>query len=219
MQNPILRPWHVPMLLISLSLIPFAATTNRLISLIHADPVAPDSAMTRYGGDWGMLVGHILIGCLFLILAAFQFSPELRVRYRLWHRVSGKIAMVAGITAGLSGIWLVLAYPPSPLATLLMDALRVLFGAALAGSIVLAFLAICRRDVPRHRAWMIRAFSIAVAGSTQALVIGLWLAAAQKLTPDSATVLIGLGFVINLAVAEWCIRAPSRITAMQITVN
>lgn len=215
MRNPIPRPWRGPILLICLSLVPFAATASRLISLGHTD-TAPDPAMTRYGGDWGMLVAHILLGCLFLILAAFQFSPELRIRHRLWHRVSGKIAMLAGIAAGLSGIWLVLAYPPSPLATVVMDALRIYFGAALAGSIVLAFLAIRRRDVPRHRAWMIRAFAIAVAGSTQALVIGLWLAFSQKLTPDSATALIGLGFVINLAVAEWCIRAPSRLTAMQI---
>jgi len=215
MQNPIPHRWRVPVLLIGLSLVPFAATASRLIWLASADAV-PDPAMTRFGGDWATLVAHILLGSMFLILAAFQYSPELRIRHRLWHRVSGRIAMIAGTLAGLSGIWLVIAYPPSSLATLVMDTLRVFFGAALAGSIALAFAAIRRSDVPAHRAWMIRAFAIAIAGSTQALVIGLWLAFSQTLTPDSATALITLGFVINITVAEWRIRAPSHIPTIQV---
>ena len=211
MQIPIPRPWRIPAGLIVLSLVPFAATAHRLIWL--SDPnAAPDPNAARFADSWTALVVHILCGSLFLILAAFQFSPELRARRSGWHRASGRIAVPAGLVAGLSGIWLILSYPPSALATPLMDTLRVIFGAALVCSLILAVAAIRRRDVQRHRAWMIRAFAIAVAGSTQALVIGLWMVFSGTLTPQSASVLVPLGFAVNLVFAEWRIRALSRMS-------
>ena len=209
MQNPVPRSLRISALLIGVSLLPFAATTNRLLWLSGAS-ATPDPAMERFGGDWTMLVIHIVLGSSFLILAAPQFSPEIRSRHRRWHRAAGRIAMALGFVTGLSGVWLVLAYPPSELATPVMDASRVIFGAALAVFIILAFAAIRRRDIQSHRAWMIRAFALAVAGSTQALLIGLWLAFSGELTPNSATALITLGFVSNIAFAEWRLRALSQ---------
>ena len=206
MRNPIPCAWRIPAVLIFLSLVPFGATTNRLIWLFDGD-AAPDPAMDRFAGDWLMLAVHILSGSLFLILAAIQFSPERQMRHRSWHRGAGKLAMLAGVLSGLSGVLLVIAYPPSALATPLMDGVRIVFGAALAATITLAYLAIRRRDTTNHRAWMIRAFALGIAGTTQALVIGLWLAIVGALTPESATILITLGFTINIAIAEWRIRA------------
>lgn len=207
MRNPIPQPWRVPVALITLSLVPFMATANRLIWLSSAD-AASDPAMARFDGAWGMLATHILCGSVFLLLSALQFSPEFRTSHRMWHRVFGKIAMTAGVIAGLSGVGLVVSYPPSELATPLMDTLRVIFGAALAAAIFVALRAIRQGDVASHRAWMIRAFALAVAGSTQAVVIGLWLALIGDLTPESATALIAFGFALNIAFAEWCISAP-----------
>ena len=209
MQNPVPHRWRIPALLIGISLVPFAATAFRLMWLSDSN-AAPDPAMDRFDGNWAMLVIHILSGCVFLLMAAPQFSPELRARHRRWHRASGRVTICIGIVAGLSGVWLVLGYPPSELATPLMDAARVTFGMALAGSVVLAFVAIRRRDVQKHRAWMIRAFALAVAGSTQALLIGLWVAFVGALTPYSATALITLGFAVNLAFAEWRIWSASQ---------
>lgn len=206
MNVPLSRPWRIPAVLIGLSLVPFAATANRL-AWITSGGTRPDPAMDRFDGDLSMLAVHIVLGTLFLVLAALQFSPELRSRHRSWHRAAGRIAMFAGIVAGLSGVWLVIAYPPSALATPVMDGLRVVFGTALAAAIALAYLAVRRRDFAAHRAWMIRAFALAVAGSTQALVIGFWLAVIGPLTPESATALITIGFVINIVIAEWRIRA------------
>jgi len=209
MRNPVPRPWRIPALLITISLVPLAATTNRLLWLSDAS-AAPDPAMARFEGSYSILVFHIVIGCMFLILAAPQFSPELRTRYPFRHRFMGRIVMIAGIMAGLSGVWLVLAYPPGELTTPIMDIVRAVFGSILAGTIVLAFAAIRRRDFARHRAWMIRAFAVGIAGSTQALIIGLWLVFYGTLTPESATVLISLGFAANVAFAEWRIRTLKR---------
>lgn len=209
MLNPVPRTLQVPAILIGVSLIPFAATTNRLLWLSNSDAKA-DPAMERFDGDWAMLVVHVILGSLFLMLAAFQFSPEIRSRYRGWHRAAGRFAMALGFIAGLSGVWLVLAYPPGELATPVMDAVRVIFGMALAVFIILALAAIRRHDIQSHRAWMIRALALAVAGSTQALLIGLWLVFSGELTPNSATALITLGFAFNIVFAEWRVHVLSR---------
>ena len=168
--------------------------------------------MDRFSGDWAVLAVHIVLGTAFLILSAVQFSPELRARNRSWHRSAGKVAMICGIVAGLSGVWLVVAYPPSALATPFMDGIRILVGTSLAVAVALAYRAVRRRDILAHRAWMIRAFALAIAGTTQALVIGLWLAIVGELTPESATALITIGFLINILIAEWRIRSASNQT-------
>ena len=54
-----------------------------------------------------------------------------------------------------------------------MWAVRLLVGSAMAASIVLAFTAIRRRDIPTHRAWMIRAYALAAGAGTQAITQGI----------------------------------------------
>jgi hypothetical protein len=78
----------------------------------------------------------------------------------------------------------------------------------MAASIVLGFIAIRRRDITAHRAWMIRAYALAVAAGTQAFTQGI--GEALFGTSDLSTaVSVSAGWVINAAVAEWVIRHPS----------
>ena len=82
-------------------------------------------------------------------------------------------------------------------------------------SIVLGFAAIRRRDVARHRAWMIRGYAIALGAGTQVLTNVPWLLFAGKPEGLSRALLMAAGWVINVAVAEWVIRRriiPARLT-------
>jgi len=45
--------------------------------------------------------------------------------------------------------------------------------ALVVASIVLGFAAMRRREIARHRAWMIRAYAIALAAGTQAFAVGV----------------------------------------------
>ena len=79
-------------------------------------------------------------------------------------------------------------------------------------SIVLGFAAIRRREIARHRAWMIRAYAIALAAGTQAFTMGVGGARFGDgvLGHDLS---IASAWLINLAVAEWAVRrrpAPHR---------
>jgi hypothetical protein len=71
--------------------------------------------------------------------------------------------------------------------------------------IVLGFTAIRGGDVGRHRAWMTRAYALALGAGTQVITqgVGHGVFGISELTTDLG---LGAGWVINLAVAEYVIR-------------
>jgi len=84
----------------------------------------------------------------------------------------------------------------------------VFFGSVMAASIVAGLTAIRRRDIAAHRAWMIRAYALALGAGTQTLTQGIG-EALFGTTDLSTAVSVGSGWVINAAVAEWVIRRPT----------
>jgi hypothetical protein len=84
--------------------------------------------------------------------------------------------------------------------------LRLLFGSAMLVSLILGVVAVRRRDYVRHSMWMTRGYAIGVAAGTQALVIGPWILLAGPPSELTKALLMGLAWVINVAVAEYVIR-------------
>jgi uncharacterized membrane protein YozB (DUF420 family) len=189
--------WPVPAGLILLSLIPVLAGAARLTELTGGAAITAQNA--RFFASPVPVVVHIVSVTVYSLLGAFQFVPALRGR-RAWHRTAGTILIPAGLLTALSGLWMSAFYPLPGGDTDVP--LRILFGSAMLGSIVLGVLAIRRRDFVRHSAWMTRAYAIAVAAGTQALVIGPWILLAGPPSELIRALLMGLAWVINLAVAE-----------------
>jgi uncharacterized membrane protein len=187
--------WLVPTGLIMLSLIPMAAGGHRVAELTGGTEITPDNA--RFFAMPVPVLVHILSASLFCVLGAFQFVPGLR---RRWHRPAGRLIILSGLAAALSGIWMTL-FLTRPFGDLL-SVLRLLFGTAMVLSIVLGFVAIRRRDVLKHRAWMIRGYAIGQGAGTQALTQALLIMLMG--TPDKlgTALAIGAGWVINLVVAQ-----------------
>ncbi len=152
---------------------------------------------------------HIVGAAVFALVGAFQFVPKIRRRHPNWHRRAGRVLVLAGLMVAGSALWLTLFYDPQPGTGHLLYALRLVFGPAMATCLVLGFTAIRRRDIPAHRAWMIRAYAIGLAAGTQVFSegIGEAILGTGELRGDLAK---GAGWVINLAVAEWAIRRPTR---------
>jgi len=200
--------WLVPLALIVLSAIPVIAGAIRLAGLAGAAEVAPENA--RFFATPLPVVLHILGATPFCILGAFQFAPGFRRRKPGWHRVTGRLLVLCGLVAGFSGLWMTLFYPLYPrLQGELLYGLRLLFGSGMVLSLALGLRAILGRDVARHRAWMIRGYALGQGAGTQALILLPW--SLSFGTPSTLTyeLLMGAGWVINLAVAEWIIRRGS----------
>ncbi len=196
--------WLVPAALLLLSAVPIAAGSFRIAELTGGGDVTPDNA--RFFASPLPVTLHILSSSLYAVLGAFQFAPGFRRRRPGWHRAAGRILVVCGLTAALSGLWMTHFYPWPNLDGELLYALRLLFGSAMVLALVLGVVAIRRRDVARHRAWMIRAYAIGLGAGTQVLThlpLLLFPAALGELT---RALCMGAGWALNLAVAEWLIR-------------
>ena len=199
---PRLREWLAPAGLILLSLVPVVAGSMRLTELASDPVVTADNA--RFLVFPAPVVVHIVGATVFALLGALQFAPSLR-RHR-WHRISGRIAAPAGLLAALSGLWLTVFsdLPASDGQALAVT--RLVFGTAMAASIVVAFAAVRRGDIRTHSAWMTRGYAIGLGAGTQVFTMLAWFLPFGEPDVNVRAGLMAAGWVINLAVAEVVIR-------------
>ncbi|MBI3435209.1 MAG: DUF2306 domain-containing protein [Proteobacteria bacterium] len=176
----------------------------RLFWLASGVEVTADNA--RFFAAPVPVVLHILAVGLFCVLGTLQFSAGLRRRNLGWHRAAGRVLVPSGLVAALSGLWMTQFYPPVENDGALLYGLRLFFGLAMVLCIVLGFAAVLRRDIMRHRAWMTRGYAIAIGTGTQAFTYLPWLAIVGPPDELARALLMGAGWAINLAVAEWVIR-------------
>ena len=195
----------MPLGLIALSVVPIIAGSLRLVELSGGAAILPAKPTSPLP-----LALHIVSASVYSILGAFQFSAGFRRRWPRWHRVAGRLLVVLGLVVALAALWLTVFTPRFEGSGDLYFLFRLVFGSAMVLSIVLGFLAIRRRDVARHRAWMIRAYAIALAAGAQVFTLGIGEAIVGKGDTSNA-LFAGAGWGITLAVAEWVIRRrPAR---------
>src|SRR2546428_10145790 len=195
--------WLPPVGVIVLSLIPVLAGAVRLTELMGGPEITANNA--RFVGSPIPVTVHIVSVTLYSLLGALQFVPSLRRGRPNWHRIAGRILVPAGVLVALSGLWMNFFYarPPGDGESLVV--VRLIVGSLMLASIVLAVLAIRRRDFTSHGAWMTRAYALALRAGTQTLTMLPWvvifgpIGAADELP---RTVLMTAAWVINLAGAE-----------------
>lgn len=199
--------WLVPVSLILLSAVPAIAGGVRLGEI--AGDATPTPENTRFLTDPVPVVLHIISATLFCFLGAFQFSPGLRRRHLGWHRASGRVLLPAGIIAALTGVWMSFAYDVPAPDGLVVHGQRILFGLAMAAALVLAYAEVRRRNIARHRAWVIRGYAIGQGAGTQVFTHLPLLLSGAEVTETSRALAMGAGWVLNIIVAEWIIRRRS----------
>ncbi|MGE5373617.1 MAG: DUF2306 domain-containing protein [Bacteroidota bacterium] len=190
--------------LILLSTIPLTIGALRLNELARGAEITPANA--RFFASPLPVILHILSASVYALLGAFQFVSRLWRHGTGWHRWAGRLLVPSGLVVGLSGIWMTLFYPRPADASDLLFILRLLFGAGMIVSIVLGYAAIRRRDILQHRVWMIRAYAIGLGAGTQVLTGMVGALAFGTPSELENALLMGAGWMINLAIAEWIIR-------------
>lgn len=198
--------WVVPGLL-AIALIPVLAGTGRLVELLGGPEVRPTDP--RFAASPIPLVAHIVASVLYALFGAFQFSARLRRRHPRWHRRAGRLLVVLGLVVAFSGLWMTLAYPQKQGTGDILWVTRLLAASGMGAGVILGLVAIRSRDIARHRAWMTRAYALALGAGTQAFTVGFGeaLFGAGVIRSD---LMMASGWAINLAVAEWAVRRPAR---------
>jgi uncharacterized membrane protein YozB (DUF420 family) len=194
----------VPALLLVLCVVPTAAGTHRLVELIGGAAITADNA--RFFASPVPVVAHILTACTFCVLGVFQFSAGFRRRRPRWHRVAGRVVAPCGLVAALTGLWMTMRYPRPVGDGDLLDAFRLAVGTAMVASIVIGIVAITRRDVSAHGDWMLRGYAIGLGAGTQVVTNLPWVLLVGHPGVLARALLMGAGWAINLAVAEWIIH-------------
>ncbi len=195
----------LPLWLVLLMAIPVIAGLVRIYTLATGATITPENI--RFFDAPLPVVLHIVSACIYALFGALQLTPSFRRRFPIWHRRAGRVLILAGLTVALSGLWMTLLYPLAPLQGSLLFWTRLVLGSAMALWLVQGYMAARRRDIATHSAAMIRAYAVGLGAGTQALTQLPYFLIFGR--PDQATIdVLMLGaWLINLAVAEWVIRA------------
>ena len=204
------RSWPVVTGLLVLSAVPLLAGSFRLVQLLGGPALIP--ADQRFDSSPAPLVVHIVAATVFALGGILQLLPRFRRRHLGWHRRAGRVVAGAGLLVAGSAFWMATFYATKPGTGPLLLALRLVFAVAMTACLVLGVTTVRRRDIAGHRAWMIRAYAIALAAGTQAFTGGF-----APLLPGSGVlkgdIAMGSAWFINLAVAECVIRRGARGTS------
>ena len=197
--------WPVPLALVALSLVPVVAGALRVTDVTTGSTFMPEDA--HHPAVPVALVVHIVSAVGYSVLGAFQFSAGLRRRRPGWHRAAGRVLVPMGLAVAGSALWMTLGYPREVHTGPLLFWSRIGFGTGMILCLVLGLRAILRKDVPTHRAWMIRAYALGLGAGTQVVTIGVGQAlfGTSTVVTDAVT---AVAWAINLALAELVIRMP-----------
>jgi uncharacterized membrane protein len=190
--------------IIFLVVIGIAAVARRTLVLFwpaqfsgKASPAAAlDAGFARH---MALTLLHILPGGLFLVLAPLQFMPGMRRKHLQLHRWSGRVLILCGLIIGISA--LIMSYTMNiggPNET----AATTLFAIVFLICLVKAYVHIRRKEVARHREWMIRAFAVGLGVATTRPIVGMFFAF-RRLTPhEFFGIAFWLGFTTTFLAAE-----------------
>ena len=157
--------------LLTLTAIPALIGTLRLIEVFDGPALVPSDP--RFAASPIALVIHIVAAIGYAAIGAFQFPAGLRRRHPGWHRRAGRLLVVLGVAVALSGLWMTLLYPRKEGTGELLYGFRLVASSGMAACLVLGVVAVRSGDLVRHRAWMIRAYAVALGAGTQAFTVGL----------------------------------------------
>ncbi len=161
---------------------------------------------------------HFAGALVFLVFAAPQFVPGLRRTRPGLHRACGRIAVAGGAVAAVAGLAIVYFAPGRTFSErVFMTTIFVAF----AVSLWRAYVAARARDIPTHRAWVLRVTALALTPLSQRLLMGVFLAArggAHDVAQfwEVFVTAAWLGMALNLLAAEaWTRRRPRARPAAQ----
>ena len=149
---------------------------------------------------------HVLSGILALVVGPWQFIAAIRRRFIRVHRFLGAVYVASALALGLSGlVFAPTAYTgPVAVAGFTVLDLAMLFTTATAVRMIVA------RRIADHRRWMIRSFSLILAGVMLRL---------ESLIYDAlrSAGLVDFSFETAYAGIAWLCWVPSLLVALWIT--
>ncbi|MFV2056986.1 MAG: DUF2306 domain-containing protein [Thiohalomonadales bacterium] len=204
MRKKVSSLWLVPMLLLLVGSVAIASGVIRLSAMTDAisTGVIPEDAEGLFYYVEHSLIStlHLIPGMIIMLLAPLQFVPGVRNRWPSLHRWSGRLLVFSGILVAVSAITMASIFPV--IVNHVSTAANITFSITFIAALCIALHAIFHRDIARHRAWMIRAYAIALTPAIMRIFFsGLYLILGEEFM-GYLPVLIWSTFLFDIAMAE-----------------
>jgi hypothetical protein len=147
------------------------------------------------------VTAHVIGGLVALAVGSWQLNARLRARVIALHRWMGRSYAVAVLVGGLGALRMAPVSQGGLAAHLGFGSFALLW----LFSTARGYIAIRSHDEARHRAWMIRSYSLTYAAVTLRIYTPLSLAAGIPFA-DAYPVISWLCWVPNLVLAEWFVQ-------------
>ncbi|MFD1673487.1 DUF2306 domain-containing protein [Alicyclobacillus fodiniaquatilis] len=154
---------------------------------------------------------HVVSASAAMLTGILGFTKRIFRQGSLWHRVNGRVYILASLFGALTAGYLA----PRATGGLLASTAFNLMEAIWVVATIAAFIFIRKKQVLRHRAWMIRSYAMTLFNTS----LHLWLFCAHTLIGiayDTAYVLsLWMAVLVNLAMAEWIARRTYRLAVRE----
>jgi len=159
-------------------------------------------------GQYPLIVNlHVILGAVYLLIGAFQFSPIIRNRWINYHRWAGRFLAITALIVGSSAIFMGLIIPFSGVPE---QVIMGVFGTYYIASTIVAFISVRAGRIAQHREWMIRAFAVGSAVVTMRLIFTPLLIINQVDSIEAAArysiIAFSVAFIAHSLFAELWIR-------------
>ena len=156
------------------------------------------------------VMAHLGGGLVALAVGAWQMNARLRSRVIALHRWMGRIYVAAVLIGGLGALRMAVVSAQGWTTHLGFGLLALLWLFCTAR----AYVAIRSHEETRHRRWMIRSYSLTLAGVTLRIYLPLSLALGVPFA-NAYQVISWLCWVPNIMLAEWLVRrTPAPVSAV-----
>ena len=210
--------WLIPSLLLLLGSLNVLFGALQLGTIQQGPPtVADEFTSLHYFATPIPIVLHIAAGIIFNLLGPLQFAPAIWQRWPAWHRWAGRLLIISGAAVGLTGLWMNQFYPAY--GGFLKYSGVAVSSIGLIVALGIALRAILNRDIPRHRAWMMRAFALGLGPATQRFFILPYFFMGGEINDLLIGLVVWFGFLINLIVVEGVLWQGRRKTEGRFTTN
>jgi uncharacterized membrane protein len=180
-------------------------------------PPGADGFEERYFALPYFSITHSVTGLIFMVLGPIQFLPAVRNRWIRFHRWSGRIWMVAALVGVVTALIFVQRLPV--FGDLSTNVAIVFAGSLFVIALVQGYRTIRRREIAKHREWMIRCFAIGLGISTfRVLIPLLMLPPIEASFSEAWETVAWLGFAINIVAAETWINL-TRKQPLEVTLR
>ena len=170
------------------------------------DPIVANAFATPF------LFLHVIGAMIALLVGPFQFVSAIRTRWPAFHRMTGRIYILACAIGAPTGFVLALGTTAGPVAAIGFAIPAVLWPAFT----WLGLRAVIDRRIDDHREWMLRSYALIASGITLRLMLPSALMMGYEFYP-AYRVISWLTWTTNLALCEYFIRRRRATTTVHAT--